>query len=402
MANLSRIYQKIFGSTAPSTEIGKFGSLAAGTPQTTNDPALMQSLGNWLNGWNSAVVGYNSPCMEDMNAVHYVLSYQLAYLLQKGIAEYNASTTYYQGSVVYYSGKWYVCASVSGITGITPSNDGVNWVYFLNAALTYGVNLPYIDPTNIYTNIQSQLLAIDTKLSVQPNVWINTFSGSSYTIPSGVKYLKVTLIGGGGGGGATSDSGTAGSTSGGAGGDTYIETSSGSGVFVAKAFGGAGGGVGGIYNGAGGSTLFGSYGTIYATCIAQGELGSGGNVNGYFGTAGFNFPKMGGIGGGTPYSGRGVPLFISAGTSANSLSGCGGGGGSSQVPAGSTTYCNGGSGGAAGGFIQFIWIPPSGATSVYCVTGIGGNAGVKAVGSAKGNNGGFGGSGLVLIEEHYV
>ncbi|PNA42272.1 hypothetical protein, partial [Pseudomonas sp. MPR-AND1A] len=85
MAKLSRVTQKIFGSSAGANQIGKFGSYAAGSPVISSDPTVIQSLSNWLTGWFGAVVGGNSPAIEDMNAVCFVYAYQLAYLMQQGI-----------------------------------------------------------------------------------------------------------------------------------------------------------------------------------------------------------------------------------------------------------------------------------------------------------------------------
>lgn len=99
MAKLARIFQKIFGSTASAGRIGVFGSLNAGSPATTTNPATMQSLTNWLQGWDGSILGNNSPPLEDMNAAFYVAHYQLAYLMQQGIPEWNSSTSYYIGSL---------------------------------------------------------------------------------------------------------------------------------------------------------------------------------------------------------------------------------------------------------------------------------------------------------------
>lgn len=103
MAKITRQTAKIFGSTATSGEIAQFGSLAASAPVTysgsTATPALVQALGNWLTGWFAGVEGANSPAIEDLNAYCYVMAYQMAYQMQAGIAEWDAGTTYYIGSL---------------------------------------------------------------------------------------------------------------------------------------------------------------------------------------------------------------------------------------------------------------------------------------------------------------
>ena len=100
MSKILRKNQKIFGSTAGLNQIAEFGSLAAGTPTFTTDPEMIQALGNYLTGWFGAVIGGNSPAIEDMNALCYLFAYQLSYVMQAGIPEYNAATPYYIGSMV--------------------------------------------------------------------------------------------------------------------------------------------------------------------------------------------------------------------------------------------------------------------------------------------------------------
>lgn len=100
MARLTRKIMKIFGSTAGANQIAQFGSLANSTPNFTTDPAVVQGLTQWLQGWFSAAVGSNSPAIEDMNAPLFVMAYQLAYLFENGVPAWEVGTTYYLGSIV--------------------------------------------------------------------------------------------------------------------------------------------------------------------------------------------------------------------------------------------------------------------------------------------------------------
>lgn len=100
MTDYSRVTQKIFAGDLVANEIGVFGSFAAGTPTYTTDPATIQSLSEFTAGWPAAVIGGSNPAIEDVNALDYLWSYQLAYLLQKGVAEWDAGTTYYTDSIV--------------------------------------------------------------------------------------------------------------------------------------------------------------------------------------------------------------------------------------------------------------------------------------------------------------
>lgn len=108
MAKLTRVFQNIFGVNATTGEIKQFGSLAAGSPLTTVDPAIIQALSNFTDGWFAAVLGNNSPAIEDVNALFFLAYRQLAYLFQAGVAEYNATTVYYIGSVCSSGGALYV------------------------------------------------------------------------------------------------------------------------------------------------------------------------------------------------------------------------------------------------------------------------------------------------------
>ena len=114
MAKLTRETAKIFGETASTTntpvEIGQFGSAKAGTYNATGDIATIQSLSAWSNGWIDAVTPTDQfPPLPEMTAVHKVLSYQNAYVLQQGMPEWDSATTYYangfcsQGGLIYRS-----------------------------------------------------------------------------------------------------------------------------------------------------------------------------------------------------------------------------------------------------------------------------------------------------------
>jgi len=112
MSKLTRFTQQVFGSNASTNQMAQFGSFAAGAPLTYNGaaitPAIVQALPNYLTGWFSSVIGNNSPLIEDMNSLCYLFAYQLAYLMQQGIAEWDSATTYYTGSMVNSGGVIYI------------------------------------------------------------------------------------------------------------------------------------------------------------------------------------------------------------------------------------------------------------------------------------------------------
>ena len=101
MAKLTRVTAKLFGGSAPLSEIGQFGSALAGTPTNTQDVATIQALSAYDKGWGSAVISSRQfPPIEEVNGVLKTLSYQNCYLLQEGVPEYDASTAYSNTAIV--------------------------------------------------------------------------------------------------------------------------------------------------------------------------------------------------------------------------------------------------------------------------------------------------------------
>lgn len=134
MAKLQRKSAKLFAedATAAAGGLAQFGSLAAGTPNYSTDPDVIQALQAYKDGWSSAVLGTKSPALEDRNALDYLLSYQQAYIMQRGIPEWLDTETYYQGSFASKSdGSLYV-SKVDNNTGHDPELDTTEtyWLKF--------------------------------------------------------------------------------------------------------------------------------------------------------------------------------------------------------------------------------------------------------------------------------
>jgi hypothetical protein len=127
MAKITRFTQKIFGSSAGVNQITEFGSTAAGSTVYTTVASAVQTLSNYLTGWFGAVIGGNSPCIEDMNALFFMITTVLAYLMQEGVPEYDAGTTYYIGSLALDSttGVVYQSLTDNNIGNALTSNS--NW-----------------------------------------------------------------------------------------------------------------------------------------------------------------------------------------------------------------------------------------------------------------------------------
>lgn len=126
MARLSRYTQKLFGSSAAVGEIKKFGSKAAGAAANATTPAEAMELAEYLGGWHDAVIGGNSPCIEDMNALFYMIAYQLGYLMQSGIAEWDTSTDYHIGQLV-QDGAGIVYISLTNSNSGNALTSTTNW-----------------------------------------------------------------------------------------------------------------------------------------------------------------------------------------------------------------------------------------------------------------------------------
>ena len=367
MAKIIRKNQKIFGQNALTGQIGVFGSLAAGSPATTTDPETIQSLSNYLAGWFSGVVGSNSPAIEDINALNYLYAYQLAYLMQAGIAEYNVNTTYYIDSYVQSSGVIYKSLTDNNL-GNAVSN-ATHWqVGFSNSSLSKMTNQTIKGNVSGISAVPSDLSAQDvrTMIYAQPTTQKFTSGSGTYTTPANVKFIKVKMVGGGGGGatGAINSFGTVG----GNGGNT---------TFGSLTCNGGQGGQG-REGGQGGTATLG--------------IGDGFAIAGAWGTGGdgsFSGPQFttGGAGGASPFGGNGAGKQEQSGTSAISNSGSGGGGGTGTQ---GSNY-RAGSGGGAGGYIEALINSPA---STYSYS-------VGTAGSAS-TNGGAGGSGFIIVEEHYL
>lgn len=97
--SLTRQTQKVFGSNADANQIAAFGTMKTGTPVYSTNLSTLQTQ-EYTEGWAEAILNDKAPFLEEMNAVQYGLSYQIAYLLQEGIPEYDANTEYSNTSIV--------------------------------------------------------------------------------------------------------------------------------------------------------------------------------------------------------------------------------------------------------------------------------------------------------------
>ena len=128
MAKIPRKTQQVFASTSGATGITEFGSTAVGSTVYSTDLDVIQST-EFLQGWLGGVLAGTKrlPTYEDMNAVQYVQTTQLGYILQEGVAEYDSGTEYHQNSVVKKSGTYELWGSVINNNTGNPLVEGANW-----------------------------------------------------------------------------------------------------------------------------------------------------------------------------------------------------------------------------------------------------------------------------------
>lgn len=122
MAEIERKAQKVFaGGVSPSGNIAVYGSKLAGTVNYSSDIDAIQNE-RWLTGLFGAISPDKAPYVQDLNAIFYVLSKQLAYIFQAGIPEWNSQTEYFAAkSVVRYNGQLYI--SVANSTNKAPTDN---------------------------------------------------------------------------------------------------------------------------------------------------------------------------------------------------------------------------------------------------------------------------------------
>ena len=130
MTKIVRATQKIFAVDAGATGVTEFGSTAAGSTVYSYDLSAIQTTAfqdGWLAGILTGSGTKRLPVYEDMNAIHYVATSQLAYLLQEGISEYDSGTTYYINSIVKKTNTFLLYGSITDNNVGNPLTDAANW-----------------------------------------------------------------------------------------------------------------------------------------------------------------------------------------------------------------------------------------------------------------------------------
>lgn len=434
MAKIPRVYQKLFGSTAGPTEIGKFGSLAAGAIAYATTIAEAMELANFEAAWFAAILGNNKPAIEDMNALFYIAFQQVAYCLQAGVPEWNIDTEYCTESLVQSNNIIYRSLTNANTGNLT--SDTTKWKVLASNPLTTlgdtmysaangvptrmpayasggvamkaqdsGTNAPVWRP--LLTPVVSKITATGAFTYNLPYYFLITAgsatAGATYTNNGNTFTVGETIAAGTllmcFGNGAPATSGTL-TKSGGTGDSTITFSAFAKPIGLktrgcAAGGGGAGAGVSGGTGGTGGNTTFGA--SITATGGAggvgvNGAGGAGGSTSGISTTRGFGVP--GGRGGGSPNATTAQKLN-SGGGGSNPFGGAPGGSvGGANAPAantgaggegGSASTDYAGAGGGAGGYWE-EWIPNPAATYTGSI-GAGGTAGTGSPAGSAGSDG---------------
>lgn len=130
MTALSAITQKVFAlNVASSDGTSEFGSTADGSTLYSSNPASLQTSA-WLEGWADAVISGSTkrlPVLQDMNSVHYVTSYSIAYLQQEGVGVWLSDKEYRLNSIVKKDGTSQLFISLANSNTGNALTDGTKW-----------------------------------------------------------------------------------------------------------------------------------------------------------------------------------------------------------------------------------------------------------------------------------
>lgn len=138
MEDLQRVTAKIFASNAAAGDIGQYGSALSGTKVLTDDIATIQGLPAYEVGWRAAVLSTrNYPTLQEMNGLQKTFSYQLAYILQKGIAKWDSGTEYYINDFCSVGNEIYVSIANNNINHDPTELNSVYWNLYSPGLGTY-------------------------------------------------------------------------------------------------------------------------------------------------------------------------------------------------------------------------------------------------------------------------
>lgn len=143
MTKIQRTMQKVFAGEAGSQQITEFGTPKTDNPVYTQDLTQIQNT-NYMYGWGAALLPDKSPWQEDMNALFYLVTKQLAYLFQEGIPEYDPGTEYSKNSFARGVGSKIIYCSLQDNNTGNPLDNPDYWEEYFGGGgkATYEIGLP--------------------------------------------------------------------------------------------------------------------------------------------------------------------------------------------------------------------------------------------------------------------
>lgn len=209
MSKITTKLQKVFAATGPTGIVGQFGSLAAGSPTYTDDVETIQDLNEYGIGLVSALINGAPPAIQDINGLFYMITKQIAYLMQQGIPEWNADTTYYIGSFVTRpdgtDGEIFISVADDNLNNALTDTD--YWmIYKSNKITSYSasneytvayndvsINYSFSSNSNIYlpeaTSLNKGRCIFIINTSAYPNTLRVSATGTPYTAIDGQQYV---------------------------------------------------------------------------------------------------------------------------------------------------------------------------------------------------------------------
>jgi hypothetical protein len=162
MAKLAIKKQNTFaGNLAAANNIAEFGSKAEGTPEYSLDPDDIQSRAEYPLGLAGSWQNNASPFLQDLNGLFFLITRQLEYLQQTGIAEWITTSTYQIGSLV-NDGTGMIYKSVTDANTGNALTSAANWMPIISKTMVTVINVADDHVVNnseryIFINVHSDL-----------------------------------------------------------------------------------------------------------------------------------------------------------------------------------------------------------------------------------------------------
>jgi hypothetical protein len=167
-----------------------FGSRASNSPSNSSDPEILQSNPNFELGWRGATLlnpdnSTRLPQIDEMAALDYIHNYALNYILQKGIPEYNAATSYFISDLARDAGGTEIYKSITDDNLGNALNDTANWEFQGDLSLL--------------KNVPSNTIIVNSEADLPPAVGsVITFgaaeNGKTYMLNETLVYDKEFVV----------------------------------------------------------------------------------------------------------------------------------------------------------------------------------------------------------------